>query len=461
MLRKDLLRITGWAIFAVVLVGMTGWFAIIPDGNQAGVAAAALEMLKTGATTTNPGVSRIVLEIFAISMRLFGENHTALRIPVILAISLSLFCTYRFARVYQNFEIALLTVTVLATTQATFFLSAGIASVPFLCTFYTFALWQTCTWLRDRKPWNLVLAISGIVALVLLRDRPGSTDFEGADPLLTLFPTFLPWTIFLMLGLWSIGKRIISKTAARHEVIVLLAFIFPVFLSCLNPSRTIFDVFLAYPAGALITSSYLYNAFYAQPDKTSKTLAYVHIAAGYGGLAALFCLVWFPFPENNYYGLIHFMALLSVLTWLIFFSAIRNKVIIGCIVFAIGSNLILTTYFYPNIANYEAGASLGMIVRANGDVPGKLLSYQAGSPNTLRYYAGVPVEETNDFAKIVSTKGCWVYTHQSLLDEFRAMRPDLRIAGTARDFQGSFWDVRFLNPGSRKALVTQKVLLRL
>lgn len=462
MLRRDLLRITGWGLFAVILVCVTGWFAIIPDGSQARIAATALDMLKTGRDNGSSGVSGTVLGILTTSMRVFGKNHTALRIPGILAILCSLYFTYRFARVYYSFEISLLTVIVLATTQATFLLSAGITSIHYLCVCYVFTLWQICGWLRDRKLLNLVLVVAGATALILLRDRPAETDLRYTDPLLTIFPTFIPWTIFLALGLWSTGKRVTSRLAASgHELFVLTAFVFPMVWSYFSPSRTVFDVFLAYPAGALITSSYLYRVLYAQPGDVAKTLAYVHIVAAYAGLAVLFCLVWFPFPENNYYGLIHFMALLSVLTWLIFFSAIRNKVVIGCVVFAIGSNLILTTYFYPNVSNYEAGARLGMIVRANGDAPGKLLSYQAGNPNTLRFYAGMPVEESNDFAKVIATKDCWVYTHQSLLNEFRAMRPDLRIAGTTSDFQGSLWDIRFLDPGSRKTLLTQKVLLRL
>jgi hypothetical protein len=460
----DLLRITYWGLLAVVLVCITGWFAIIPDGSQARIAAAALELLKTGKASDTSGASEPILRFLAFSMQLFGQNHIALRIPGIFAILLSLYFTYRFAKVCYSFEVALLTVIVMSTTQATFLLNAGITSVHYLAVFYTFALWQIGVYLRDKKQLNLVLAMASALPLALLKNSPSEADPRYLDPLLTIIPMFIPWTIFLALGLWNIIKSLVSRQTngiIKQDLITLLAFVLPFVLSYFSPSRSIFDVFLAYPAGALIASSFLYQVLYAQPGSTSKTLVYMHIAAGYAGLALLFCLVWFPFPENNYYGLIHFMALLSVLTWLIFFSEIRNKLVIGCVAFAIGSNVILTTYFYPNVSKYEAGAKLGMIVRANGTVPGKLLSYQAGNPGTLRFYAGAPVEETNDFGKLIATKGCWVYTHQSLLNEFRAMRPDLRIAGTVSEFQGSFWDIRFLDAESRKKLLTQKVLLRL
>jgi hypothetical protein len=87
------------------------------------------------------------------------------------------------------------TVVVLSTTQATFLLNAGITSIHYLSVFYTFAIWQICAYLRDKKPLNLALSIAGALPLVLLKNRPSEADPLYLDPLLTIIPTFVPWII--------------------------------------------------------------------------------------------------------------------------------------------------------------------------------------------------------------------------------------------------------------------------
>jgi hypothetical protein len=466
MLRKDLLKITKWGLVTAALIWIVGWFMLIPEDMSAQVAAIAAETVKNGRLVEETGISVPIISFSVAAMRLFGINQLSLHIPGFIAILASLFCTYRFTKSYAGTESAVLAILVLATAQATFLVNNELGDAPYLALCYIFILWQINTYLETTKIHNLIFSLAGAVGLVVVKNTfpDASVNQLPTDPLLTLLVTFSPWTIFLILALIDLVQRFIlpeRDKPQKQELICLIAIIMPFVFSYLNPFRSTFDVYMAYPVAAVVTSSYVIRRLETDPETFSGLLAYVHSVAAYAALALLFCLVWFCFPADNYYGLIHFMALLSVLTWLIFFSPVRNKLIVGCVVFAIGANLVLTTYFYPNIYEYQAAAKLGIIARNNGVKHDRLFSYQAGMPYSLRFYAGVPVTEVDDFGKLVEMKNCLVYTHQSLLEEFRAIRPDLKIVGSCEEYPRRILDFRFLDPATRASFVTSKVLIRL
>nr|WP_295921362.1 glycosyltransferase family 39 protein [uncultured Dyadobacter sp.] len=466
MLQKDLFKIAKWALPATILIWFAGWLTLIPEGMPAQIAALAADLLKNKPAPGQSDLSEPVVRLSADAMRILGKNGIALHLPGFIAILISLYSTFRVAKSFFSAEAGLLAVLILATSQATFFVNNDIGDSTYLAACYIFMLWQILTFIEAKKAVNLILAIAGAVCVATIKNSSPDSSFPriSTDPILTLLITFTPWTIFLILALLDFFRRILPReyeVVQKHEVATMLAFIMPFTFSYLNPLRSTFDIYMAFPVGAVLTSSYIVRIVDPVSRHVSALLGYLHAVAAYAWVALLFCLVWFSFPANNYFGLIHFMALLSILTWLVFFSAVRQKLIIGCVIFAIGSNLVLTTYFYPNIAEYRAGAKLGILARSNGAKEGHLFSYQAGMPYSLRFYAGVDVIENSDFGQLVATKGCLVYTHQNFLDEFRAIRPDLKILGTSYDYPGRVWDMRFLDPAERNSVVNAKVLIRL
>ncbi|WP_353718164.1 glycosyltransferase family 39 protein [Dyadobacter sp. 676] len=465
MLQKDLLKITRWGLGTALVIWMIGWLMLIPEDLSAQIAAIAAETIKSGRLVEETGISGPIISLSVGAMRIFGSNQLSLHIPGFLALLFSLFCTYRLTRNLAGRESAILSVLILATAQATFLVNNDLGDANYLAACYVFTLWQINLYLEKKNFLYLFLALAGGVALVFVKNTfPGGAGEWPANPVLTLLVTFSPWTIFFILAIADLAQRLAfpeHDETQKHELICLLAIVMPFIFAYLNPFRATFDVYMAYPLAAVVTSSYIVRRLESDPEIFSGLIAYVHAVAAYASLALLFCLVWFSFPADNYYGLVHFMVLLGVLTWLIFFSPVRNKLIVGCVVFAIGANLVLTTYFYPNIYEYQAAAKLGILARANGARENRLFSYQAGTPYSLRFYAGVRVTEIDDFGKLVGMKNCLVYTHQNLLGEFRAMRPDLKIVGTCEEYPRPILDFRFLDPATRASYVTSKVLIRL
>ncbi|MBO9611955.1 MAG: glycosyltransferase family 39 protein [Dyadobacter sp.] len=465
MLQKDLLKITQWGLGIAVLIWLIGWLMLIPEDFSAQIAAVSAETVKNGRLNEQTGISPPIISFSVGAMRLFGINQLSLHIPGFLAILFSLFCTYRFTRALAGTESAILSVLILATSQATFLVNNELGDSSYLAACFIFTLWQINAYLETRNITSLLFSLIGAAGLIWVKNTfPDNTDQWPIDPLLTLLITFSPWTIFLILAMIDLIRRVIFPNqdgGQKHELICLLAIIMPFIFSYLNPFRATFDVYMAYPVAAVVTAVYIIRRLENDPETFSGLLAYVHAVAAYAALALLFCLVWFTFPADNYYGLVHFMALLSVLTWLIFFSTVRNKLIAGCVVFAIGANIVLTTYFYPNIYEYQAPAKLGIIARANGASHERLFSYQAGTPYSLRFYSGTQVTEVDDFGKLIGMKNCLVYTHQNFVGEFKAIRPDLQILGSCEEYPKRILDFRFLDPNTRASYVQSKVLIKL
>lgn len=465
MLHRDLLKITKWGLGTAVLLWLVGWLMLIPEDLSAQIAAISAEMVKTGRQPEETGIATPIISLSVSAMRLFGINQLSLHLPGFLALIFSLFCTYRLTRIHAGKEPAVLAVLILATSQATFLVNNELGDSSYLAACFIFALWQINAYIEHKNILSLLLSLLGVAGLLLVKNTfPDGASQWPTDPLLTLFVTFSPWTIFFILGMIDLVQRLFfpdQDTIQRHELISLMAIVMPFIFSYVNPLRATFDIYMAYPVASVVTALYITRRLDGAPETFSGLLAYVHAVAAYAALALLFCLVWFTFPADNYYGLVHFMALLSVLTWLIFFSSVKNKLIVGCVVFAIGANIVLTTYFYPNIYEYQAPAKLGIVARANGAGHDRLFSYQAGTPYSLRFYAGAQVTEIDDFGKLVGMKNCLVYTHQNLLGEFKAIRPDLKILGSCEEYPRRILDFRFLDPSTRASYVQSKVLIRL
>lgn len=465
MLQKDLLKITKWGLGAAVLIWMIGWLMLIPEDLSAEIAAISAETVKNGRLIEETGISSPIISFSVAAMRLFGVNQLSLHIPGFLAILFSLFCTYRLTKSLAGSESAVLSVLILATAQATFLVNNELGDASYLAACYIFTIWQINSYLETKSITSLLLSLLGTAGLIFVKNTfPDGAGQWTTDPLLTLLITFSPWTIFLILALIDLVQRLIFPDhfqTQKRELICLIAIIMPFIFGYFNPFRATFDVYMAYPVASVVTATYIVRRLGSDPETFSGLLAYVHAVAAYAALALLFCLVWFTFPADNYFGLIHFMALLSILTWLIFFSSVGNKLIVGCVVFAIGANLVLSTYFYPNIYEYQAPAKLGILARANGAGRARLFSYQAGTPYSLRFYSGVQVTEVDDFSKLVGMKNCLVYTHQELLGEFKAIRPDLKILGSCEEYPQRILDFRFLDPNTRASYVQSKVLIRL
>ncbi|QRR01085.1 ArnT family glycosyltransferase [Dyadobacter sandarakinus] len=467
MLIKELHRIMVWGVLASLIVNMLSWPLNVMEGDAAYYAAASLEMIKQHEyfhfidfDQTHPGLAPLSFWFSHFMMSLLGPGNIALHLPGLLLTLLMLVSVYRFALLYYSRETASLSVLVTATLQSTFILNRTGDPVTGLAAFYMFTVWQAALYYRNRKLQNLVLSIIGAILAMLSRGT-----YTGIGPgtfyqFTVTFWAFAPWIIWLILAIYDFLAHIRSGQGAQGSFIgVVLAVPFLLFL--FNPAPSRYDLFALYPLAAILTAAYIVKTIYIKQPAWYPRIYYGQVFLLYAWLSVLFAAVWFPFPDGNYFGLIHFMAMLSALTYLVFFSNLKHKLLISCTIAVVGTNLVLNTYFYPNLLTFQAGARLGAIAKANGITEGQLYTLGDLPHYALHFYSGVRVKELHTVQELQKLRSVMVYMDQQMLQSVRSVRPDVRILGTNADFHGSDIDFRFLNPDTRAQAASTKMLIGL
>jgi 4-amino-4-deoxy-L-arabinose transferase-like glycosyltransferase len=94
----------------------------------------------------------------SLSMRIFGINDAAYRLPSYLFALLSVYSTFRFASVFYNQRIAWLSALVLASCQAMFLITHDVRTDTMLMGWVIFGIWQMSEWYRGGRWKNLLLA---------------------------------------------------------------------------------------------------------------------------------------------------------------------------------------------------------------------------------------------------------------------------------------------------------------
>lgn len=102
--------------------------------------------------------------VSSLSMLLFGENNFAFKLPSILFALFAVFATYRFARLFYDHTIALLSAIVLASCQAFFLITNDIRTDTILMSWVIIALWQLAVWMQSNKIIHFLLGCAAIGA---------------------------------------------------------------------------------------------------------------------------------------------------------------------------------------------------------------------------------------------------------------------------------------------------------
>lgn len=106
--------------------------------------------------------------VSAVSMKIFGAHNFAFKLPSILFALWSLFALYRFARLFYERQLAVLSALILASCQAFFLITNDIRTDTILMSWVITAIWQIAEWYKSRKLkhflWGAVAIGGGMLA---------------------------------------------------------------------------------------------------------------------------------------------------------------------------------------------------------------------------------------------------------------------------------------------------------
>lgn len=100
----------------------------------------------------------------ALSMNIFGENNFGFKFPSILFAIFAVLATFRFARLFYDRTIALLSAAVLATCQAVFLITNDVRTDTILMSWVIIAMWQLAEWYHSKKLLHFLLGAAAIGA---------------------------------------------------------------------------------------------------------------------------------------------------------------------------------------------------------------------------------------------------------------------------------------------------------
>ena len=158
-----------WWLGSAVLVYLLGVHVDIMDIEASQYAAMSREMMQSGRylQVYEQGHDYLdkpplVFWLCSVSMKIFGVNNFAYKLPSILFAILAVFSTYRFALLYYNRTIAQLSALVLATSQSFFLITNDCRTDTILIGCVAFTFWHLAAAFLENKWQHFLFGFIGI-----------------------------------------------------------------------------------------------------------------------------------------------------------------------------------------------------------------------------------------------------------------------------------------------------------
>lgn len=547
---------TFWLLLTAILgVHLVGVFCIpLMDIDAAQYASISREMLERNSFLQIYDLGKDYLDkppmlfwLSALSMKFFGINDWAYRLPSFIFLILALYATFKFAKLKYNDTVAALAVLILASCQAFFLIAHDVRTDTMLMGWVALSIWLIAKWASSKAWPDFVWAMVAIAGGMMTKG-----PIALVVPVLAFAPQWFfekKWTYFFkpiyLLGIFIIGILLIpmswglyqqfdlqpgklinnipiqsglrfyywTQSFGRytgenyyHEMsyptfllenmlwsflpwifIFIWAFIakfikmfkeglfnvqterisfFGFFLTYLVLSRSQAQlphyIFVVFPLAAILTAAH-FAALLEQADRLHKSIKWFfgfHLFIFLILLIAMGLITNIPFGNMGILGaLILFGTFITMLK--IGFS--RLNLIQGWInmslVLMIGLNLILNSFFYPHLLEYQWGNELAKQAKEKNLDIKKAALYKIPNSNAFHFYGQhiFPVIQDSSTLK----EGQWVVADsipaQQLLLDF----PNSSILYHGNRFHVTLLTLEFLNPTTRNKELTPYVLMEL
>ena len=213
-------------ISACLLVYLCGWYIPLMEIDAAQYANMSREMLihKNFLQLYDRGADYLdkppmLFWISAASMRLFGINDLAYRLPSLLFAILSIYSTFRFSKLYYEERMAYLSALVLASCQALFLITHDVRTDTMLLGWVMFSIWQLASWYKEGKWIHLVLSAVSVACGMMTKG-----PIALLVPVFAFVPHFLLQRRFRQLFRWEyllmiliIGILLIPMTIGLYQ----------------------------------------------------------------------------------------------------------------------------------------------------------------------------------------------------------------------------------------------------
>jgi len=296
----------------------------------------------------------------------------------------------------------------------------------------------------------------------------GNTDY--AFYLHTSMYMLLPWTVFMLVAMYSEVKSLIKlkKTEiARVEVANIAAVV--LFLGILSVARQKNPHYMlsAIPFMFIITAKWTTRLFGREEFvRKAKVLSIIHKTIAVSFLAIIPFLTLFFFHETS---ILYWVVTISIAGSVIYLVLQKGELKKQLLILLLASSALLFTVNYsllPNMSKFETSLEAAEIFNEKAE-PGATLNIYGEKARLweLLFYSdsyGTYLQTREMLEDFLPHPGAWIYTNEPCYNEMQEMRIKMEIVHEFTQHKKvTSQSINFLNPKTRASRFQKMYLLKL
>ncbi len=279
-----------------------------------------------------------------------------------------------------------------------------------------------------------------------------------------MFWSFLPW-IFIFLWAFvakafTIVKEGLFKVGA--ERISFFGFLLTYLVLSRSQAQLPHYIFVVFPLAATLVAAHL-APLLEKSDRLSKAVKWLyrfHLFIFFILLVAMGLIINIPFGKMGWWSVfILFGTFIYMLNLFRSKKGLVQKWVTMSLVLMIGLNLIMNSFFYPNLLKFQWGNQLAKEASTQNLDIKKVATYKIPNSYAFHYYGQhiFPVIKDSSLLK----EGQWIVVDSLPAKQVMADFPNSKILYKGNRFHVTLLTLQFLNPATRAAELTPFVLMEL
>jgi 4-amino-4-deoxy-L-arabinose transferase-like glycosyltransferase len=279
-----------------------------------------------------------------------------------------------------------------------------------------------------------------------------------------MFWSFLPWIFIFLWAFVSKAVTIVKEGFFKvgAERISFFGFLLTYLVLSRSQAQLPHYIFVVFPLAATLVAAHL-APLLEKSDRLSIAVKWFyrfHLFLFFILLLAMGLIINIPFGKMGWWGvIILFGTFIYMLNLFISKKGLVQKWIGMSLVLMIGLNLIMNSFFYPNLLKFQWGNQLANVASAQNLDIKKVASYKIPNSYAFHYYGQhiFPVIKDSSLLK----EGQWLVVDSLPAKQVMADFPNSKILYKGNRFHVTLLTLQFLNPATRAAELTPFVLMEL
>ncbi len=264
--------------------------------------------------------------------------------------------------------------------------------------------------------------------------------------------SFAPWILFLVVGWWLLLKRVWYRTSV--EEISFFGFTLTYIALALSRYQLPHYIFVVFPFAAIIAAVTIHEIRKKIRIENSTKFTRIYTLFYNFNFASVF-LLWSVIPlihfyvfPLNYQMMVALALLITLITVTLRSISLPTAISFG-IVTILTVNILLSTWFYPQLLQYQLGSSLGKYLKQEKRSAQDFFTYHFDVSHSFVFYSNILPKSIIDLDAL--NVGNWVLADQAGLTELENKGLQFKIIKSGDHTAVTTLSFEWLNKATRAA----------